>query len=256
MAFGDVETYALVSVPIRDGLDDFSIVVHTAEHKVAMGMVSIRVSDNNVWCVLYPHRFHVFFGDLSHEFICQTVGILRCESQCNMSARVFDFRPCQCWPLYVSSGSLSPIFLTIGTPHTIAVEDFPDTLLYRFVVLLDSGYIVQTASKTVTFSYLGKHILGLNFIEQVDERIVPFQHCRGLVCLSKASAAVARLGNLVEVVALADKFVENPHLLRCYALHNLRIEDAVTGECGEIPVSGLAFTLIGLVKVQPSAIAY
>ena len=73
----------------------------------------------------------------------------------------------------------------IGNPHTVAVEDFPDTFLYRFVVLLDSGYIVQTASKTVTFSYLGKHILGLNFIEQVDERIVPFQHCRGLVCHSK-----------------------------------------------------------------------
>lgn len=78
---------------------------------------------------------------------------------------------------------------------------------------------------------------------------MPFQHCRGLVCHSKASAAVARLGNLVEVVALADKFVENPHLLRCYALHNLRIEDAVTGECGEIPVAGLALTLIGLVEL-------
>ena len=69
MAFGDVETYALVAVPIRDGLDDFSIVIHAAEHKVAMWMVGVSVPDNNVGCVLYPHRFHVFFGDLSHEFI-------------------------------------------------------------------------------------------------------------------------------------------------------------------------------------------
>ena len=78
---------------------------------------------------------------------------------------------------------------------------------------------------------------------------MPFQHCRGLVCHSEASAAVARLGNLVEIVALADKFVENPHLLRCYALYNLRIEDAVTGECGEIPVAGLALAFVCMVEL-------
>ena len=52
MAFGYVETYTLVAVPIRDGLDDFSVIIHTTEHKVAMWMGGIRVPDNHVWCVL------------------------------------------------------------------------------------------------------------------------------------------------------------------------------------------------------------
>ena len=125
MTFGYVGADSSIAMEVGYRLDDFSVVIHTAEHDMTVRMLLVRMSDDYKWSIGNTHLLHIFMGDFEHEIIGHPWSILRRESERYVSTRVFDFVPCQGRSLDVLRRHFAPTLCVDFKSDTIAVYDAP-----------------------------------------------------------------------------------------------------------------------------------